>query len=147
MYTSCRNFFGFNELSKVEESPEITDSRGSEIDQRNPILLREAGGETQQPVGDEAGNWSGGGGSHEVLFHHHLLEEWGHHVDDGGKDLKHSIAGAWMFVGKAIRDGSEPKAGVAGEGGGDGGVAEEAAVAEVGDDEGDVEVSQAEEMS
>lgn len=124
----------------AEESPEVAGGGGSEVDQRNPILHGEIPDGAQDPVGDEArGRPAAAGGSQEVFLNHHILEGWDHGVGDGGNNLHECLAGAWVVVGESVGERPELKSGVAGEGGGGGGVGEEAAVAEFGNDEGDVE--------
>lgn len=129
----------FKELRETEKSPKVGSGGSSEADKRKSIVFAKVGGETHHTVGDEEGNRATGGGSQEVFLDHHFLEERDCDVIDGRHELHGSVAAAGVVFGEAVREGPELESRVAGEGGGDGGVLEEAAVAEVGDYEGDVE--------
>ena len=128
-------------LRKTENSPQVGGGGSSKEDERNSILLAKVGGGTEQTVGNEAGNWSTGGGSQEVFLDHHFLEEWDCDVCDGRHKLHGSVTAAGVVVREAVRESPELESRVAGEGGRCRVVLEQAAVVEVGDDEGDVEFS------
>ena len=137
--TSERNFLSFKELRETEKRPKEGGGGSSEVDERKSILFAKVGGEIQHTVGDQAGNRATGGGSQEVFLDHHFLEERDCDFIDRRHELHGSAAAAGVVFGDAIGEGPELESRVAGKGSCDSGVLEEAAVAEVGDDEGDVE--------
>lgn len=104
-------------------------------------------GETQDPIHDEAGNAppraavaQGVGGLHQ------LPERCSPNFQETHHDLYRALSDAGVIVGEAVGHGGYTEARISGGEGFDVGVAAEAAMSVVGEEDGDVEVGEAEEL-
>ncbi|KAL0341342.1 UNVERIFIED_CONTAM: hypothetical protein Sradi_4651000 [Sesamum radiatum] len=145
--TFQRNLAGVDNLLHTEVRPEGTRADRPEVDVRNPHFFYHRNNKAQQPVHDEAAHASPSASITQPISRLHQAAEL-RPTDffEAERQIHDALARSGVIGREAIGDGGHPESAVSREQGAEAGVAEEAVVGVIGEENGDVEAGEAEEL-